>query len=264
MSVVNTLGYSVRNKAEGQAKAIFTVGIAGSGKSHHLAEMANRGWQVLNLDAERVRLLREGRAQNKKLKNSEGEEQLMDPSRAEHIFHSELREKVWQIAEQKVEDLAQQKQSMVLDFTNLNLRRTPFIYRLRKHGYWIEALRFKPKALEVHERNIALRVDSGGIDIARFHDPKEKTQQRLAILKELKANYDLFCSPLKCDPSYQKPRNQVLETSKIDWKAMKSAVPPFEAYMKTRPPEEQFQIQALLEEDIFNEVIDLEVHESRP
>jgi predicted ABC-type ATPase len=181
----------------GERRAVFTIGVPGSGKSVICTQAKDKGWHVVNADELRVHWLSDMQRQQETITVG-GQKELADPRNPRHVFSDELRVKVRNAA--NLFSMVKDQPTVLWDLTNLTLDRVYLMQLCRQAGYSIEALVFVPTETDWHVRNVESRVAQGGLDLASPDQSAEaKTIQRRRVVEELKRTFEIFSGRLSID-----------------------------------------------------------------
>jgi 3'(2'), 5'-bisphosphate nucleotidase len=249
LTELNPIDFFKESHKNGQARAVFTIGITGSGKSFWCKQAIANNWQIINTDELRKTLLANLKQNNQTLELN-GKLESPNPDNPAHIFAPELREKVMD-PDFLMEQISQ-NQPLVLDINNLTLRRTEVIRRLREAGFYIEALVFVPADPHVHNANLELRNSQKGIDIVPTDHPNPKAY-RLEVIKSLLGNFESYCQNLKEDPKYTKPKASK-PLPKLDFKKLSELSGTRTQIKNQLSNAELNDLETVESEDIFNRV----------
>ena len=233
-----------------KTRAVFTIGISGSGKSHWSRIAEQNHWNVLNSDSIRVESLKKAQQENKKVLIN-GQLTLPDPQNEEHVFCPELRALV--MDSDYLLSLTKSEQAVVFDITNLTLQRVPLMLKTRLKGFAVEALVFAPNSLDVHQKNVSLRKNvKSGLGVS------EK------VISDLYNTFQVFCTNLKTNPKTQNLNPEEIQkicSTKFDFTLMRNNYASFEAFLATLSTEQKTFIEKLKEQDVFSKIEYVDVQE---
>jgi hypothetical protein len=242
--------FSSQKNDQHQTRAVFTIGISGSGKSHWSRIAEKNNWNVLNSDSIRVNWLKEAQKENKKVLIN-GQLTLPDPSNEEHVFCPELRALV--MDREYLLSLTKLDQAVVFDITNLTLQRVPLMLKAMLKGYAVEALVFAPNSLEVHQKNVSLRKNvKSGLGVS------EK------VISDLHNTFQVFCTNLKANPQTRAIHPDEITklcSSHFDFTLMRKNHASFEAFLSSLNSEQKAFVKKLQEQDVFSRIEYVDVQE---
>jgi hypothetical protein len=242
--------FASQKNSEHKTRAVFTIGISGSGKSHWSRIAEQNHWNVLNSDSIRVEWLKKAQQENKKVLIN-GQLILPDPQNEEHVFCPELRALV--MDSDYLLSLTKSEQAVVFDITNLTLQRVPLMLKTMVKGFAVEALVFAPNSLHVHQKNVLLRKNiKSGLGVS------EK------VISDLYNTFQVFCTNLKTNPQSQDVNPEEineLSSTKFDFTLMRNNYASFEAFIATLNSEQKTFIEKLKEHDVFSNIEYVDVQE---
>ncbi len=242
--------FSSEKNDNSKTRAVFTIGISGSGKSHWSRIAEQNNWNVLNSDSIRVEWLKKAQLENKKVLIN-GQLTLPDPQNEEHVFCPELRALV--MDSEYLLSLTKPDQAVVFDITNLTLQRVPLMLKTTLKGYVVEALVFAPNSLEVHQKNVSLRKNvKSGLGVS------EK------VISDLYNTFQVFCTNLKANPQSQIISQEEIKklcSTSFDFTLMRKNHASFEAFLLSLSPEQKAFAQELSQKDIFSKIEYVDVQE---
>jgi hypothetical protein len=231
----------------GRPRAVFSIGISGSGKSFWSRGAEAAGWKVVNADQIRVDWLTEAAREGREIAIG-GKMQKADPQSNEQIFSAALREKVMEV-EFLSSFLEEGKtRGIVFDITNLTLRRVPLMLAAYERGFGVEALVFEPASEQAHLHNIGHRASQeGGITISA------------EILAELRSQYENFCLSLKEDPSF----SPTLRSSELhfDFEKMRKPYASRAEFLASLSSVEKKNFEDLVANDCFTRIHRVQVRQ---
>lgn len=230
--------FASARSAQGRLRAVFTIGISGSGKSHWADIAAAQGWTLLQSDTLRVQWLKEAQLKGKELILA-GNLSMPNPQDTSHVFCDELRERVMDLdflVSQVVPD-----QAVVFDITNLTLQRVPLMQQMLAKGYDVEALVFEPNTLDVHVKNVNGRAEQkSGLYVA----PE--------IVAGLLSSFNVFCKDLKVASLGDATAD--LKSLSVDFKHMRKSFNSYAHYLESLEPQERSQVEKLKSLDVFSRI----------
>ena len=242
--------FASQKNSEHKTRAVFTIGISGSGKSHWSRIAEQNHWNVLNSDSIRVEWLKKAQIDNKKVMIN-GQLTLPDPQNEEHVFCPELRALV--MDSDYLLSLTNPEQAVVFDITNLTLQRVPLMLKTILKGFAVEALVFAPNSLDIHKKNVSLRKNiKSGLGVS------EK------IISDLYNTFQVFCTNLKANPQSQNLNPEEINklcSTKFDFTLMRNNYASLEAFLTSLNSEQKTFVQKLKEQDVFSEIEYVDVQE---
>ncbi len=224
--------------AQGRLRAVFTIGISGSGKSHWADIAAAQNWKLLQSDTLRVEWLKEAQLKGEELVLA-GNLSMPNPRDTTHIFCSELRDKVMDL--DFLVSQVNPDQAVVFDITNLTLQRVPFMQQMLARGYDVEALVFEPNSLDVHVKNVNGRSEQrGGLYVAP------------TIVADLLSTFNVFCRDLKVASNLDVTLDP--KTLNVNFKKMRQNYNSYAHYLESLDDKERSQVEKLKALDTFSRV----------
>jgi len=230
--------FASARSTQGRLRAVFTIGISGSGKSHWADIAAAHDWQLLQSDTLRVEWLKEAQLQGQELM-LDGKLSMPNPQDTAHIFCSELREKVMDL--EFLLSQVKEDRAVVFDVTNLTLQRVPLMQRMVEMGYDVEALVFEPNNLEVHVKNVNGRSEQkSGLYVAP------------SIIADLLSTFNVFCRDLKTGTANK--QGDDLKDFKVDYKKMRKGFDSYAHYLESLDSLDRVQVEKLKALDVFSRI----------
>jgi len=248
--ILTETGLSPHDYFVDQAKkrAVFTIGISGSGKSHWSQVAEDLGWKVINADAIRVDYLKEKRARGLPI-TVDGVVCEADPENLRHIFSPELR--ALTTNPEFYFRFLESSKNIVFDITNLTYSRVPLMSQASNVGFFVEALIFRPQDIKIHLSNLQKRSLSKGLDLVDVKSP-DSAEKRTRILLELLGNFNTFSGSVKSDPAYKHFPHSIPKGFRFE--SLKSATQGYSDFLNRLSNEDREYVEKLRVEDVFNRI----------